>query len=46
MIFLDLHKVYNNLERYRLLDILEGYSVGPRALLLLRSYWGQLNMVA
>ena len=30
MIFLDLHNVYNNLERYRLLDILEGYGLRPR----------------
>ena len=30
MIFLDLHKVYNNLESSRLLEILEGYGVGPR----------------
>ena len=29
VIFLDLHKVYDDLERSRCLDILEGYSVGP-----------------
>ena len=29
-IFLDLHKVYNALESYRCLDILEGYGMGPR----------------
>ena len=45
-IFLDLHKVYNALDRSRYLDILEGYGVVPRALCLLRRYWGRLQMVA
>ena len=30
MIFLDLHKAYDALDRSRCLDILEGYVVGPR----------------
>ena len=30
MIFLDLHKAYDALDRSRCLKILEGYSVGPR----------------
>ena len=46
MIFLELHKVYDALYRYRCLDILEGYGVGPRARGLLRTYWGKLMMVA
>ena len=29
MIFLDLHRVYDALERYRCLKILDGYGVGP-----------------
>ena len=29
MIFLDLHKAYDALDRSRCLDILEGYGVGP-----------------
>ena len=29
MIFLDLHKAYDALDRYRCLEILEGYGVGP-----------------
>ena len=37
-IFLDLHKAYDALDRFRCLDILEGYSVGPRSLRLLRRY--------
>ena len=45
-IFLDLHKVYDSLDRSRCLDILEGYGVGPRALRLLRRYWERLKMVA
>ena len=38
-IFLDLHKAYNALDRFRCLEILEGYGVGPRALHLLYRYW-------
>ena len=44
-IFLDLHKAYNALDRYRILYILEGYGVGPRSLRLLRRYWENLEMV-
>ena len=39
VIFLDLHKAYDALDRSRCLEILEGYGVGPRALRLLRRYW-------
>ena len=35
MIFLDLTKAYDALERSRSLEILEGYGVGPRARRLL-----------
>ena len=38
VIFLDLTKVYDALDRSRSLEILEGYVVGPRASRLLRSY--------
>ena len=37
--FLDLHKAYDTLDRYKYLDILEGYGIGPRAFRLLRRYW-------
>ena len=46
VIFLDLHKAYDALDRSRRLEILEGYWVGPRARQLLRTYWGKLTMVA
>ena len=46
MIFLDLQKVYDALYRSRCLEILEGYGVRPRARRLLRTYWGQMTMVA
>ena len=46
MIFLDLHKAYNALDRSRCLEILEGYGVGPRARRLLQKYWRRLTMVA
>ena len=45
MIFLDLHKAYNALDRFRCLEILEGYGVGPRDRRLLRTYWGTMTMV-
>ena len=44
-IFLDLNKAYDSLYRYRCLDILEGYDMGPRSLRLLRRYWYQFKMV-
>ena len=43
--FLDLYNAYNALDRYRCLDILEEYGVGPRALRLLCWYWDRLQMV-
>ena len=45
-ILLNLHKAYDDLDRSRCLDILEGCGVGPRALCLLRRYWGWIQMVA
>ena len=46
MIFLDLTKAYNALDRSRCLDILEGYGVGPGARRLLSNYWRRLTMAA
>ena len=46
MIFLDLTKAYDALERSRCLDILEGYSVVPGARQLLQNYWRRFTMVA
>ena len=46
MIFLDLHKAYDALERSRCLEILGGYGVGPKSRRLLTSYWHRLTMVA
>ena len=46
VIFLDLTKAYNALDRSRCLDILEGYGVGPSARRLLKTYWRRLTMVA
>ena len=36
-IFLDLRKVYDDLERNRCLDILAGYGVGPRKICILQT---------
>ena len=46
VIFLDLTKAYEALDRSMSLEILEGYGVGPRARRLLRTYWGKSMMVA
>ena len=46
VIFMDLHKAYETLDRDRCLDILEGYGVGHRAFRILRTYWYWLRMVA
>ena len=45
MIFLDLHKAYDVLDRSRCLEILEGYGVRPRSRRLLHPYWRRLTMV-
>ena len=45
MIFLDLHKTYDVLDRSRCLEILGGYGVGTRARELLQNYWHYLAMV-
>ena len=46
MIFLDLHKTYNALDRSRCLEILEGYVAGPQSREILRNYWHHLTTVA
>ena len=46
VIFLDLTKAYDALDRSRCLEILEGYGVGPNARRLLKTYWRRLTMVA
>ena len=45
-IFLDLHKAYDALDWDRCREILVAYGVGPRALQILRMYWGHIAMVA
>ena len=46
VIFLNLHKVYDSLDRSRCLEILEGYGVGPRSRRLLQTYCRRFRMVA
>ena len=46
VIFPDLHKAYDALDRYRCLEIIEGCGVGPQACRILRTYWGWLRMIA
>ena len=46
VIFLELHKAYDALDRSRCLEILEGYGVGPQSRRLLQTYWRRLTMVA
>jgi len=45
-VFLDLKKAYDTLDRDRLLDVLEGYGVGPRARGLLKAFWERQRIVA
>ena len=45
VIFLDLHKAYDALDRSICIEILEGYVVRPRAFRILWTYWGWLRMV-
>ena len=46
VIFLDLHKAYDALDRSRCMEILEDYSVGLQSRRLLQTYWRRLMMVA
>ena len=46
VIFLDLTKEYDALDRSRSLEILKGYGVGDRVRRLLREYWDNTTMVA
>ena len=46
MIFLDLYKAYDALDRSRCMDIMEGYGVGPRSRRILKTYWEKMAMVA
>ena len=46
VIFLDLTKAYDALDRSRCLDILERYGVSPNARRLLTTYWRRQTMVA
>ena len=46
MIFLDLYKAYDTLDRDRFLEILEGYGVVNQACQILQMYWGRMRKVA
>jgi hypothetical protein len=46
MIFLDLKKAYDTLDRPRALQILKEYGIGPRLLKVLKSFWNQQRIVA
>ena len=39
MIFMDLHKAYDALDRDRCLEILEVYAVGPQVCRIFWTYW-------
>ena len=44
-VFLDLRKVYTNLDRERAPYLLTAYGISPRMVRLLRTYWDRLTMV-
>ena len=44
--FLDLQKAYDALDKDRCLGILAAYRVGPRTIIIMRTYWGRLVMVS
>ena len=46
VMFLDLTKAYDALEKSRSLEILQGYGVGERVRRMLREYWKRTTMVA
>ena len=46
VIFLDLTKAYDALDRSRSLEILKGYGVGERVRRMLPEYWDKTTMVA
>ena len=46
LIFLDLRKAYDTVDRERLLEIQQGYGVGPNALGLIKFYWDNQRCVA
>ena len=45
MIFLDLTRAYDALDRSRSLEILKGYGVGFRVRIMLWEYWDKMTMV-
>ena len=44
VIFMELHKAYDDLDRDICLEILEGYGVGPGSCSILWMYWDRLRM--
>ena len=45
-VFLNLKKVYDTVNKEQLLEVLEGYGVGPNVLGLLKFYWDHQRCVA
>ena len=39
--FLDIAKAYDSISRSRVLNILEGYGVGPKCLRVLKNFWNE-----
>ncbi len=44
-IFLDLHKMYDAMDREKALEILADYGVGPKALRVIRCFWTHAKLV-
>ena len=45
MVFLDLRKAYDTVDRSRALEVFEQYGMGPRMLRLLRNFWSNQQVI-
>ena len=45
LVFLDIQKLYDNLDHERLLNTLEGYGVGPKIRDILEEFWYRNKVV-
>ena len=44
-IFLDVHKAYDAMDWEKILEILLGYGIGPRALQTIKQFWSHAKLI-